>query len=364
MQTIALAGALTASGCLIFAARSARVAALLRLRVALVERREKDLLAAARGFADAAVDSSAAVLRASADALRAFLPRADVVLFLERCGEEMRVSYVSGERARHFAGVRCTVDRRSLLGMAVLSGRPACLIDGGTALIASDRAAIALPFRIAGDLNVLYVSAARTGALGDGEIAVRIAELAAPSLHAAREREADRLTATYDGLTGLLTPRALRTQLVEEIQFAAVQGIPLTLWFVDTDNFKIVNDRFGHAAGDLVLQRMARILTDHTRTGIDLVARNGGDEFCAVIKHVPKSEAILRAARFCSAVAASDFGIQAALSASVGVAAFPQDAQDASALLELADGAMYHSKSTGRNGVSFRVSDRFERFLP
>ncbi|GAC1502400.1 MAG: hypothetical protein NVS1B14_07170 [Vulcanimicrobiaceae bacterium] len=364
MQTLVVAGALAASGSLILAAGSARAAALLRLRVSLVERREKDFLAAALRFGRAAIDSSVAVLRESAATLHAFLPDADVVAFLESCGEEMRVSYTSGERARHFAGARCALERRSLLGMAVLSGRPAFLADGGTALVATDRAALALPLRIAGDLSVLYVSAAQNGALGDGEMVLRVVELAAPSLQLAREREADRMTATYDGLTGLLTPRALRTRLAEEIQRAMVRGTQLSVWFVDTANFKAVNDRFGHAAGDAVLQRMAQILTDHTRNGIDLAARNGGDEFCAVIMHVPKSEAILRAARFCTAVAASDFGVAAALSASIGVAAFPQDAHDAPALLELADGAMYHSKSNGRNGVSYRVSERFERFSP
>ncbi|HET9095112.1 MAG TPA: GGDEF domain-containing protein, partial [Candidatus Baltobacteraceae bacterium] len=122
-----------------------------------------------------------------------------------------------------------------------------------------------------------------------------------------------------------------------------------------TDHFKRVNDTFGHGAGDIVLQRMANLLREHTVPEVDLPARNGGDEFCAIVRNVHKVSAIERAHRFCAAVRECSFGIEVPVTASIGVAAYPYDASDAGALLEVADGAMYHSKRSGRDRVSFPV---------
>jgi diguanylate cyclase (GGDEF)-like protein len=106
----------------------------------------------------------------------------------------------------------------------------------------------------------------------------------------------------------------------------------------------------------VVLQRMASLLREHMLEGLDVPARNGGDEFCAMLRNVQKTAAIERAQRFCDAVRECDFGIGAeAITASVGVAAFPYDATDAGELLEAADAAMYHSKRSGRDRVSFAV---------
>jgi diguanylate cyclase (GGDEF)-like protein len=101
---------------------------------------------------------------------------------------------------------------------------------------------------------------------------------------------------------------------------------------------------------------MARLLEEHTRRGIDLPARNGGDEFCAIVRNDHKIAAIERAHRFCAAVRDADFGIPIRITASIGVSAYPYDATDARELLELADAAMYHSKRAGRDRVSFAVA--------
>src|SRR5262249_7162674 len=113
---------------------------------------------------------------------------------------------------------------------------------------------------------------------------------------------------------------------------------------------------YGHAAGDVVLQTMARLLRLHTVADVDAAARNGGDEFCAIIHDTQKTLAIERAQEFCNAVRMTDFGIPLQVTASIGVASFPYDAADANELLEVADAAMYNSKRTGRNRVSFAVN--------
>ncbi len=100
---------------------------------------------------------------------------------------------------------------------------------------------------------------------------------------------------------------------------------------------------------------MAALLRDHVVPGVDLAARNGGDEFCAIVRGAHKVAAIERAQRFCEAVREHDFRVSVPITASIGVASYPYDAAGAGELLELADAAMYHSKRAGRNRVSFTV---------
>ena len=116
-----------------------------------------------------------------------------------------------------------------------------------------------------------------------------------------------------------------------------------------------MNDTLGHRAGDMVLQRMAALLRESMVTGVDIPGRNGGDEFCAIVRGGHKVAALMRAHRFCLAVRESDLGVKMPITASVGVAAYPYDATEASELLEIADAAMYHSKRAGRDRVSFAV---------
>jgi diguanylate cyclase (GGDEF)-like protein len=126
--------------------------------------------------------------------------------------------------------------------------------------------------------------------------------------------------------------------------------------------FKQWNDSYGHASGDALLRELAVLLRAAATEPGDIVARNGGDEFCVVLVDAEKPLAIERAERLRASIVEADFrglhapvasGEEVRISASIGVACFPIDAQSPEALLEKADEAMYHSKKTGRNGVSF-----------
>ena len=135
--------------------------------------------------------------------------------------------------------------------------------------------------------------------------------------------------------------------------------------FADTDRFKCWNDRYGHAAGDALLRELARVLRTAASAQRDLVARNGGDEFCIVFTDIDKATAIERAETLRRRIADIDFSAlrpgagpaEISITASIGVAALPADATSASDLLERADAAMYHSKETGRDGVSYLSAD-------
>ncbi|MDP9110811.1 MAG: GGDEF domain-containing protein [Candidatus Eremiobacteraeota bacterium] len=300
--------------------------------------------------------SSADVYDELALMVRSLEPGADVMLVFAPTSHDVQCVYAAGARAEHFSRARIALEHpESIVASAARSrhreysqGRAGCVI-------ATDRVAIAIPM-LDGDalVAVAYAASCSEDGFRDCDALVRAVTQCGAPLALAREREDDRLRATYDALTGLLTPTAFREELFAALALAKFRPqATISLWFVDTDNFKSVNDRFGHAAGDAVLQRMAALLREHTTANLDVPARNGGDEFCAILRDVPKTVAIARAQAFCEAVRGADFGIVPALSASVGVASFPYDALEASTLLEAADAAMYHSKRSGRNCVSF-----------
>ena len=342
-----------------FAWRYRRRSLSLERRLAAVERRESGLLEAARVLTAASCESSEAVLRALGAVVRSIQPSVDCVLVYRPQAEELVCTFASGGRAEHFAATRLRLDdARSLPSLAAAARCRAELGPGARAVIPTDRRALAAPMEDAGGLRaVAYLSTTHDAAFDQTDALVRAVTHAAAPYALALDRESDRANATYDALTGLHTPRAFREALKDDIACANVSGrATISLWFVDTDHFKRVNDTFGHAAGDRVLQTMAALLRQHTVAGVDLAARNGGDEFCAVLREVQKTAALERAQTFCDAVRAHDFGIGMPLGASVGVATYPYDALDANRLLEIADAAMYHSKRAGRGRVSFATA--------
>lgn len=359
METWWIAACMGGTSTAVAAAWGARMRSRLRAertRARQLERGDAAILAAVRALTRASMESCEAVHAALARSLQAIAPGIDAMLVFEVEGDELRCAFTSGGRGEHCAGMRVhRAETRSIPALAAARGCRAGL-EGARALLPTDRFALAVPLADADGVCAVVYLAASSGAVADVEEVVRLVEHATEPLALARERERDRRRATFDALTGLLTPRAFRERLHELIAAARFSpSLMACLWFIDTDHFKRVNDTFGHAAGDAVLQRMARLLSEHTVAGVDLVGRNGGDEFCAIVRDVPKSVAIERAQAFCKAVRACDFGVDAAVSASVGVAAFPFDARSASELLELADAAMYHSKRSGRDRVSFAL---------
>ncbi len=175
----------------------------------------------------------------------------------------------------------------------------------------------------------------------------RFATMAALAFDSARQRDTLREQARTDGLTGLLNHRACHERLGEEIVRAAALDRPLSVVVLDLDHFKIVNDAYGHAEGDKVLAAVAEKLRSVVREG-DLVARLGGEEFALILPGVDSAGAAEAAERARAAIADVAVG-GSSLSCSGGTAAYPEDARDAARLLELADGALYWAKRSGRD---------------
>ena len=154
--------------------------------------------------------------------------------------------------------------------------------------------------------------------------------------------------ATIDGLTGCLNHRAFTERLDEEIGRAVRHEWPLTVLVVDVDDFKHVNDTYGHSAGDDVLVAVARALRDGLRTG-DVVGRMGGDEFIVMLPHSTLAGGAARAVRAQGSLTECR-RVPATLS--IGIAELDPVEPDARHLLEQADQALYHVKNTGRCGIA------------
>ncbi|MGJ7462309.1 EAL domain-containing protein [Halomonas sp. MA07-2] len=163
--------------------------------------------------------------------------------------------------------------------------------------------------------------------------------------------------ATHDALTGLPNRTLFQDRLDLALAQARRSESPLALMFLDLDNFKAINDTLGHDAGDELLVQVAGRIGRVVRE-IDTVARLGGDEFTVVLNNTGVEAAELVAQRIVEVLREPVVVQQRSLfvSASIGLAFYPEDGQDASELTKAADTAMYRAKESGR--------DRFEVFKP
>ncbi len=157
--------------------------------------------------------------------------------------------------------------------------------------------------------------------------------------------------ADHDTLTGLFNRRRFQEEAKRWLDYGQRHGRGAACLFFDLDDFKSVNDAYGHDAGDAALVTGAKLLTDVLRTS-DIVARWGGDEFIALLPETSGEQAARLAERLISTITAvrirfkdHEFG----LSVSIGIALFPDQARDAAELINLADTAMYQAKKSGAN---------------
>jgi diguanylate cyclase (GGDEF)-like protein len=150
-----------------------------------------------------------------------------------------------------------------------------------------------------------------------------------------------------DDLTGLHNRRAFEERLAFEFSMARRKKRDLTLVLVDADDFKSVNDQLGHAAGDLVLQQLARVLQDTVRL-TDLAVRFGGEEFAVILPENDEHGGLLWCKRFQQALAATKWECHP-VTVSMGVAGLTPACVDGSHLVAMADQALYRAKRLGKN---------------
>ena len=174
---------------------------------------------------------------------------------------------------------------------------------------------------------------------------------AAPVLANLRNLAIAEVRAATDGLTGLPNKRAATDTLKRIFAQASATGSPLALLLLDLDHFKQINDQRGHPVGDQVLANVGLVLRSVLRSR-DFASRNGGEEFAVVLPDTKIPAALEIAARVRAAVAEISLpGTEVSVTASIGVAGFPDHASTLDRLVRLADAALYTAKREGRNRV-------------
>jgi len=157
-----------------------------------------------------------------------------------------------------------------------------------------------------------------------------------------------------DPLTGLFNRRYMEESLDRAVRRAAREGYPLGLLMADLDNFKQLNDAFGHAAGDSVLRAVGRFLLDAVRGG-DVACRFGGEEFVVVLPRASLEDTRRRAESLRDGMKVHQAGEPTMLyppaTMSIGVAAYPDHGTTVDELILAADSAMYRAKGLGRDLV-------------
>lgn len=149
--------------------------------------------------------------------------------------------------------------------------------------------------------------------------------------------------AAKDGLTGLYNYRYFKGLISVEFSRIKRHGRMVSLLMVDIDNFKKYNDTYGHPAGDELLKKAAGVFRDSLRE-VDTICRYGGEEFAITLPETDKKGAQIVAERLRTRA-----GLYMPVTVSIGIAAFPEDADNPEVLIEKADAALYQAKQTGKN---------------
>jgi len=173
-----------------------------------------------------------------------------------------------------------------------------------------------------------------------------------------RQSDEARHASLHDPLTGLPNRALFNDRLEHGLAMAHRQGFSFAIMFLDLDDFKKINDTYGHDVGDLVLQAMAVRLKETTRDD-DTVCRHGGDEFLYILMKIENeqdvamvAEKIIKAVQMPCAIHLRDFNISLSIKPSIGISIFPNDGTTAEALLDVADKAMYRAKRN-KTGYAF-----------
>ncbi len=161
--------------------------------------------------------------------------------------------------------------------------------------------------------------------------------------------------ALTDALTGIANRGALQTKAPELFKRSDLLGVTYTIMLFDIDKFKLVNDTYGHPAGDFVLREIAAVIRDKLIRGNDFFARAGGEEFALLLLGSPPKQAEEIGERIRATIEGHKFnfeGVKIPVTISIGIAFKNEKDEQFESVYDRADKALYHSKNSGRNRVS------------
>ncbi len=203
------------------------------------------------------------------------------------------------------------------------------------------------------NLGVIFLQdcqTVRNWSIDDSALIGALADLLCVAIENAELHEDKARQAVTDGLTGVSNRRHFSEVFYREFERARRYGQPLSLIVADLDFLKTINDTCGHQAGDEAIKALARVLNQGSRA-VDLTARYGGEEFCLLLPNTELTMARQTAERLQKEINGVTVEGVGKISASIGVASFPEHASDPDALFQQADEALYEAKQGGRNCV-------------
>jgi len=204
-------------------------------------------------------------------------------------------------------------------------------------------------------IGIFYVDDFSPRAFNKGELRLLyiLSTFAAMSIDHAQLHEKTKKMAITDGLTGLYNHRHFQEELTKEATRAERYDDKFSLLMIDIDDFKSLNDDYGHPFGDKVLQKLSEVLKASVRE-TDMAARYGGEEFTVLLPKVDSAQALTMARRITRQIKAKTASLMRGkrpFTVSIGIASFPADARERLELIQNADKALYTAKARGKNRI-------------
>jgi diguanylate cyclase (GGDEF)-like protein/putative nucleotidyltransferase with HDIG domain len=303
--------------------------------------------------------------------LNTLVPFSAFALFVRHGEEGLRCRFATGQHADLLEDASIG-NGNGLSGWVARHRRP--LVNGlsvaefnAAGILTSDlqlQSALVCPLLVGDEVIgtiAVYHQAARSYTEDHRRVLDQVARQAAAVVHNALLFERTQEQAFKDSLTGLANPRALQFQVARELARARRTSTSFSVILLDLDDFKIINDQYGHLAGNRALQEVARVLRQTTRP-YDTCIRYGGDEFVVLLPSCGAAEAEEQRRRLQETVASislqADDGRDIALRVSAGASVFPEDGETYERLLARADRRMYRNKAESKTTVSMRIGAR------
>jgi len=211
-------------------------------------------------------------------------------------------------------------------------------------------------------LGVLALDSSKADAFRDGDqqSLESVADICATAIQNAHYVDRVKQLAYLDGLTGIFNRRFFELRIMEEIERARRYGTGMAVIMADIDEFKRLNDEFGHVLGDEVLRQVSSLFHQQVRK-VDVVCRYGGEEFGILLTQVTPEQAFTVAGKLRKMVEGWQFpGVPRTVTISAGAAVFPQHGTTRDGLVKAADSALYAAKQAGRNAVRLASATRCE----
>jgi diguanylate cyclase (GGDEF)-like protein len=202
-------------------------------------------------------------------------------------------------------------------------------------------------------LGVLTLDSSKADAFRDGDLQSleSVADICATAIQNAHYVERVKQLAYLDGLTGIFNRRCFEMRITEEIERARRYNMSMAIVMADIDQFKRLNDEFGHMLGDEVLRQVSSLFHQQVRK-IDVVCRYGGEEFGILLTQTSAEQALVVADKLRRSVESWQFpGVPSTVTISAGAAAFPEHGTSRDELVSSADRGLYAAKQAGRNRV-------------